>query len=197
MLGRNLSTFNLNAAQLEVVKTGLVDQALGNKPKVDLQVYAAKVGEMAQTRQATAARVEKEKGKAYADTIAKQPGAQRMSSGLIYIPIKEGKGESPKVTDVVKVHYHGTLVDGSVFDSSVERKEPAEFALNRVVPCWAEGLQKMKPGGKAKLVCPASLAYGEAPRPKIPSGSTLIFEVELLEIKSSSQDGKALPDSKH
>ena len=94
-----------------------------------------------------------------------------------------GTGDSPKDTDTVKVHYHGTLRDGTVFDSSVERGTPAQFPLNRVIPCWTEGVQKMKVGGKGRLTCPASIAYGDrgAP-PKIKPGAALAFEVELLEI---------------
>ena len=97
---------------------------------------------------------------------------------------REGTGRSPTATDVVKVHYHGTFTDGKVFDSSVQRGEPTSFPLNRVIPCWTQGLQQMKVGGKAKLTCPPGLAYGErgAP-PTIPPNSTLIFEVELLAIQ--------------
>ena len=106
--------------------------------------------------------------------------------------IKPGTGPSPKATDKVKVHYHGTLTDGTVFDSSVQRKEPATFPLNGVIPCWTEGVQLMKVGGKSRLVCPADLAYGDrgAP-PKIKPGATLVFEVELLEIVPSSHAGLA------
>jgi FKBP-type peptidyl-prolyl cis-trans isomerase FkpA len=97
---------------------------------------------------------------------------------------REGTGRSPSATDIVKVHYHGTLSDGKVFDSSVQRGEPASFPLNRVIPCWTEGLQKMKVGGKAKLTCPPGIAYGArgAP-PTIPPNATLTFEVELLAIQ--------------
>lgn len=105
-------------------------------------------------------------------------------SGLVITHLVEGSGPSPKATDVVVVHYHGTFPDGRVFDSSVERGEPATFPLNRVIPCWTQGLTQMKVGGKAKLVCPPELAYGArgAP-PKIPPNATLEFEVELLGIK--------------
>jgi FKBP-type peptidyl-prolyl cis-trans isomerase FkpA len=103
---------------------------------------------------------------------------------MVYIPVAAGTGASPKATDTVNVHYHGTLRDGSVFDSSVDRGEPISFPLNGVIPCWTEGLQKMKVGGKAKLVCPSDIAYGDGGRPpQIPGGATLVFEVELLEVK--------------
>ncbi len=103
---------------------------------------------------------------------------------LVVVHEREGSGRSPSATDVVKVHYHGTLTDGKVFDSSVQRGEPASFPLNRVIPCWTQGVQQMKVGGKAKLTCPPGLAYGErgAP-PTVPPNSTLTFEVELLAIE--------------
>ena len=184
MLGRNLTNFNLKPEELEIVKAGLADQATGAKPQVDLQTWGPKVNEMARTRQTAAAQGQKDKGKAFAEKAAKEKGAETTASGMVFVPIKEGQGESPKPTDIVKVHYHGTLIDGVVFDSSVERKEPAEFPLNRVVPCWTEGVQKLKVGGKAKLVCPSTIAYGDMGRPpKIPGGATLVFEIELLEIK--------------
>lgn len=116
--------------------------------------------------------------------IAVSAGAADQSpSGLVIEHLKEGTGPSPKATSVVRVHYHGTFEDGRVFDSSVQRGKPATFPLNRVIPCWTEGLQKMKVGGKAKLTCPAKIAYGARGRPpKIPPNTTLYFEVELLEI---------------
>jgi len=106
-------------------------------------------------------------------------------SGLVYESIKEGSGASPSATDVVKVHYRGTFPDsGREFDSSYKRGEPTEFPLNRVIPCWTEGVQMMKPGGKAKLTCPASIAYGErGAGGVIPPNATLIFEVELISVK--------------
>jgi FKBP-type peptidyl-prolyl cis-trans isomerase FkpA len=111
------------------------------------------------------------------------PGATRTSSGLVYRELTPGTGASPKVTDTVKVHYRGTLVDGTEFDSSYKRNEPAQFPLNRVIPCWTEGVQKMKVGGKSQLVCPSSIAYGDGGSPPvIPGGATLIFEIELLGI---------------
>jgi FKBP-type peptidyl-prolyl cis-trans isomerase FkpA len=121
--------------------------------------------------------------KAYLEKAAAMPGATRTSSGLVYRELTPGSGASPKVTDTVKVHYRGTLVDGTEFDSSYKRNEPAQFPLNRVIPCWTEGVQKMKVGGKSQLVCPSSIAYGDAGSPPvIPGGATLIFEIELLGI---------------
>ncbi len=118
------------------------------------------------------------------DAAAKEKGAVKTGSGLVYLSLKEGTGPSPTAKDTVKVHYEGKLPDGKVFDSSYQRGEPAEFPLNRVIPCWTEGVQKMKVGGTAKLTCPSAIAYGAggAP-PTIPPYATLIFKVELLEVK--------------
>ncbi|HEX5230088.1 MAG TPA: FKBP-type peptidyl-prolyl cis-trans isomerase [Bryobacteraceae bacterium] len=120
---------------------------------------------------------------AYLEKAASQPGAVKTASGLIYREIRPGSGGSPGPTDVVTVNYRGTLVNGTEFDSSYKRNEPAQFPLNQVIPCWTEGVQKMKVGGKSELVCPASIAYGEqGSPPTIPGGATLIFEIELLRI---------------
>jgi FKBP-type peptidyl-prolyl cis-trans isomerase FkpA len=103
----------------------------------------------------------------------------------VYKTMTAGTGASPKASDTVKVHYHGTMPDGRVFDSSVQRGEPVEFALNQVIPCWTEGVQKMKVGEKARFVCPPEIAYGAGGTPDgtIPPGATLVFEVELIGIK--------------
>ena len=114
---------------------------------------------------------------------AMEAGASVSKSGLIYKSLNEGTGASPIATDLVKVHYRGTFPDGREFDSSYKRGKPAEFPLNRVIPCWTEGLQRMKVGGKAKLTCPPSIAYGErGAGGAIPPNATLIFEVELLSV---------------
>ena len=119
-------------------------------------------------------------GKAAAET-----GAIKTDSGMVYRSLTEGKGASPKATDIVQVHYKGTFPDGKEFDSSYKRGQPTEFPLNRVIKCWTEGVQRMKVGGKAKLTCPPSLAYGEkGAGGVIPPNATLQFEVELISIKS-------------
>ncbi len=112
------------------------------------------------------------------------PAPPAASEGLEIEHVVEGSGPSPKPTDVVEVHYHGTFPDGGVFDSSVDRGQPARFPLNRVIPCWTQGVTQMKVGGKAKLICPPNVAYGPrgAP-PRIPPNATLHFEVELLSIQ--------------
>ena len=114
---------------------------------------------------------------------AKEEGAVVTASGLVYRQLQEGKGESPRATDMVRVHYRGTFPDGKEFDSSYKRGQPADFPLNGVIPCWTEGVPMIKTGGKARLICPSDIAYGDEGRPPtIPGGATLIFEVELLEI---------------
>jgi FKBP-type peptidyl-prolyl cis-trans isomerase FkpA len=121
---------------------------------------------------------------AAAAAAAKEPGAQVTPSGLVYRSLTEGKGASPTATDVVKVHYKGTLPDGTEFDSSYKRGEPASFPLNRVIKCWTEGVGMMKPGGKAKLTCPPEIAYGaRGAGGVIPPNATLHFEVELQAIQ--------------
>lgn len=117
------------------------------------------------------------------DAAAKEAGALVTKSGLVYRVLKEGGGASPGATDTVKVHYKGTFPDGKEFDSSYSRGTPIEFPLNRVIPCWTEGVQRMKLGGKAKLTCPSQIAYGErGAGGVIPPNATLVFEVELLGI---------------
>lgn len=114
-------------------------------------------------------------------TAAKEPGAVVTPSGLVYRSLKDGKGASPVASDKVKVHYRGVLANGTEFDSSYKRQEPAEFPLAGVIPCWTEGVQKMKVGGKARLTCPASIAYGSrGAGGLIPPDATLQFEIELL-----------------
>jgi FKBP-type peptidyl-prolyl cis-trans isomerase FkpA len=183
VLSRSLGQFNLTATELELVTAGLADGVLQREPKVDLQAYAQKLQALQTARAQATSAAEKKVGEAFADKAAAEKGATKTTSGLVMTTVKEGTGASPKATDTVKVHYHGTLTDGAVFDSSVQRGEPATFALNQVIPCWTEALQKMKVGGKSRLVCPATLAYGDrgAP-PRIKPGSTLVFDVELIDI---------------
>ncbi len=183
-LGPQLAPFNLSAAELDIVKAGMTDAVLGKDKKVELKEFMPKVQQLAQSRAAAVAAQEKKAGQAFLDKAAAEKGATKTASGLIYSEITPGKGEQPKATDKVKVHYKGTLTDGTVFDSSIDRGAPATFPLNGVIKCWTEGVQLMKVGGKSKLVCPSDIAYGDhGSPPKIKPGATLVFEVELLEIE--------------
>ena len=179
----SLASFTLSAAELDLVKAGLTDGVLNRQRQVDLQAYGIKIQELQRSRASVVAAAEQKAGQAVLDKAATEKGATKTASGLVIVPIKPGTGASPKASDRVKVHYHGTLADGAVFDSSVQRGEPATFPLSGVIPCWTEGLQLMKVGGKSRLVCPAALAYGDrGSPPRIKPGATLSFEVELLEI---------------
>jgi FKBP-type peptidyl-prolyl cis-trans isomerase FkpA len=188
VLSNNLATFALSHEELEIVKEGLSDGVLGKDKKVPLETFGPKIQDLAKARGQKAAAAEKEKSKDFLEKAAKEKGANRTSSGLVYSEIKPGDGESPKATDTVKVHYHGTLTDGTVFDSSVQRGEPISFPLRGVIPCWTEGVQMMKVGGKSKLICPSDIAYGDrGSPPKIKPGATLVFEVELLGIEKTDK----------
>jgi FKBP-type peptidyl-prolyl cis-trans isomerase FkpA len=178
---RSLGQFDLSPNELEMVKQAMTDAA-AKKPAVDLQTWGPKIDGLGEARSSRIAERERAASKAYLDKAAMEPGAIKTETGLIYKELQPGTGPSPKSTDTVRVNYRGTLVDGTEFDSSYSRNEPAEFGLNHVIPCWTEGLQKMKVGGKAQLVCPSELAYGDKGRPSIPGNSALIFEVELLGI---------------
>jgi FKBP-type peptidyl-prolyl cis-trans isomerase FkpA len=189
ILGKNaVGPLKCSPAELEILQRGLVDAATGKTPAVPLETYGPKVQAFAQARMAAAmqstAGPAKDKGKAFVEQAAKESGAVKTPTGLVFQSLTPGKGKSPTAADTVKVHYRGTLIDGTEFDSSLKRGQPVEFPLSNVVPCWTEGLQLMKVGGKAKLVCPAELAYGDRGQGSIPPGATLVFEVELLDVKS-------------
>ncbi len=143
--------------------------------------------ELAQARQQIVIEKVRKEGAAYLEQAAKLPGAKKTASGIVYVEEQAGTGASPKPTDKIKIHYHGTTTDGTVFDSSVERGTPAEWVLDSMIPCWVEGVQLMKVGGKARLVCPPNLAYGDrgAP-PVIKPGATLTFQLELIDIVASA-----------
>lgn len=183
MLWKNLQSFDLTADEIAIVQQGLSAAAAGTAPEPDLAAMSPKIDAFRRGRMEKRAAAEKERGRVFVEQQAALPGAVRSESGMVYLETAAGSGDSPVAEDTVKVHYRGTLVDGTEFDSSYKREQPAEFPLGRVIKCWTEGLQKMKPGGKATLVCPSDIAYGDRGRPSIPPGATLVFEVELLEVK--------------
>lgn len=182
VIARQLSVFSLTPDELEMIKQGLTDAVTGKKLLVDEGKYTAKVQELATARRNAQGEKLTAEAKTYVENAAKEKGAVKSTSGMIYIPIKEGNGAAPQATDKVKVNYRGTLVNGQEFDSSYKRGQAAEFPLNQVIPCWTEGVQKMKAGGKAKLICPSEIAYGKAGSGSIPPNATLVFEIELLDV---------------
>jgi FKBP-type peptidyl-prolyl cis-trans isomerase FkpA/FKBP-type peptidyl-prolyl cis-trans isomerase FklB len=188
LMARDLGPLGLNEKELEMVATGLADAALGRDPQVDLQTYGPRIQTLAQARSDAAAAAEKTEAEKFVTQMAATKGATTTESGLVFIELKAGDGPSPTATDTVKVHYHGTLRDGTVFDSSVDRGEPISFPLGRVIPCWTEGLQLMKVGGKARLICPADIAYGDrGAGGQIKPGAALNFEVELIAIEPPAE----------
>jgi FKBP-type peptidyl-prolyl cis-trans isomerase FkpA len=184
----------LSEEDIAEVMKGLKDAAAGKELAVKLEEFGPKVEQLLNEKQAAKAEGEKKKGAEYAAKAAKEKGAQKTASGLIYLETLAGKGKSPVATDTVSVHYKGTTIDGVEFDSSYKRGQPTEFPLNGVIKCWTEGVAKMKVGGKAKLVCPSEIAYGDrGAGSQIPGGATLVFEVELIGIKDPAAQPK-VPD---
>jgi len=185
MAAQSIKDFQLSKDEAAWVVQGLQDALDKTAMDLDAAVFGPKLQTIAEARYKVALENEKAASQEYLEKAGKEKGARVTESGLIYTETAAGSGTQPGPTDTVKVHYHGTLRDGIVFDSSVMRGEPAEFPLNRVIPCWTEGVSMMKIGGKAKLVCPPEIAYGDrgAP-PMVPAGAALSFDVELLEIVS-------------
>jgi FKBP-type peptidyl-prolyl cis-trans isomerase len=182
-MSQNLAPLNLSTKELEFVQAGLADGVLAKSKRVDMQTYGPKISAFMQGRMAAGAATEKKASEGFLAKAATEKGAEKTASGLVYKETKAGNGDAPKATDTVKVHYAGKLTDGTEFDSSIKRGEPATFPLNGVIKCWTEGLQKMKVGGKATLTCPSDIAYGDQGRPPtIKPGATLVFDVELIEI---------------
>jgi len=182
---RNWEVLNLTNAEKDIMKKGIADALAGQKPLIPLGEYLPRLQSMGAARAPLAAAARAKKDKPVLDKAAKEKGAVVTANGLVYIPVQEGTGASPKSTDVVKMAYKGSLADGTEFDNSAKRPQVPEFPLDKVIPCWTEGAQKMKVGGKAKFVCPATLGYKDRGQPQggIPGGAVLVFEVELLEVK--------------
>ncbi len=193
MFGSRLTQLSMSDAEIDAMAQGLRDAAKNEKQKVDPMAYQQKIQEMFKARMEKQAADVKKKGTEAIEKFVKE-GATKTASGLAYKHLTEGTGPSPKETDVVKVHYHGTLLDGTVFDSSRERGQPVSFPLNRVIRGWTEGVQLMKVGGKTKFMIPSDLAYGDAGAPpKIKGGDTLTFEVELIAIEKGGEAAAAAP----
>jgi FKBP-type peptidyl-prolyl cis-trans isomerase FkpA len=183
LTGSRLQFMNLKPAEMKMVEQGFHDAATGAKPKANPEERQEAINKFAQTRSTAAADKEKSASKDFLAKAAQEKGAEKTPSGLIFRVLRPATGPSPKETDKVKVNYEGKLTNGTVFDSSYKRGQPAEFPLNGVIKCWTEGVQKMHVGEEAELVCPSDIAYGDHGHPPtIPGGATLVFKVELLGI---------------
>ncbi len=183
LISRNLETFSLSNAELKVVEQGLSDGA-SHHPALDAETYSPQIQTLQRTRTAAIDEKQKAAGQAYLDKAAALPGAQKTASGMVYIPVSEGKGAVPGPNDRISVTYEGKLIDGTVFDSSAKHGgQPVQMNVTGIIPCWTEAVQLMKVGGKGRIVCPASLAYGDrgAP-PTILPGATLDFSIDLLDV---------------
>jgi FKBP-type peptidyl-prolyl cis-trans isomerase len=183
LMSRGLENFQLTEAEFNTVRNGLTDSFHKRVLITDPDSYTAKLQTLQRERVAVLVQKQKAAGQAYLETAAKTAGATRTASGLLFVPVGEGAGAVPTRADRVRVNYEGKLIDGTVFDSSIKRGQPAVFNVGGVIPCWSEALMLMKVGGKSHVVCPAELAYGDrgAP-PRIPPGATLVFDIELLDI---------------
>jgi FKBP-type peptidyl-prolyl cis-trans isomerase len=184
VLNRQLSVFNLTPSEFQLVKQGFSDAGSGVAPAGDLDAYSKKINELAQSRRKAQGEKLAALNQDFLGKAAREKGALKSDSGLVYLSLKEGSGTGPGPADTVKVRYRGTLPDGKEFSSSFKKGEPIELKVDGAIKCWNEGLQRMKTGGKAKLVCPPETAYGETGAGDlIMPYATLVFEVELLEVK--------------
>lgn len=183
-VGEQVKALKLTPAELELLKKGFAASLAGQKPEYPVEQYMPKLQARAEATAKAAGDVERQKSVDFLAKAAAEPGMVKTDSGLLCRTVSAGSGASPKPTDVVAVHYRGTLIDGTEFDASAKHGGPATFRVNGVIPCWTEALQRMKVGGKAHVVCPSEIAYGDQVPPggPIPPGATLVFDIELLAI---------------
>lgn len=187
-LGKNFKDNNVefDADVLVMALKDVKDNKASKMTQEEMGKAMQKLQEMAQAKQGEVAETNKKKGEEYLAKNKTAANVKTTESGLQYVVEKEGEGKTPSDTDEVKVHYTGTLTDGTKFDSSVDRGQPAEFPVNGVIKGWTEALKLMKEGSKYKLTIPSDLAYGPMGRPGIPPNSVLLFDVELLEVKKTA-----------
>ena len=182
IVGRRLTEFQLSDEELEIVERGLRDVAMRRELFVNENFYRKRITKFAKERGALRLAMHKRASERFLERAGEAEGAVRTPAGVIVTELRPGRGGVPSARDVVRVHFHGRLYDGSVFDSSVERGEPELQNLARAGPCWRDGLQRMRVGGKSRIVCSSELAYGDKGTQTVPGGAAIVLEVELLEI---------------
>ncbi|MGB2578567.1 FKBP-type peptidyl-prolyl cis-trans isomerase [Elusimicrobium simillimum] len=186
LLGENLKTQLVieGEEEFKYIMQGMHNSIDGKPSQTNIEEYKALIIKRYEADAKKIAEKRRQEQAKYIVAARKERNTEEIKDGGILVQtITKGKGATPNAASTVKVHYQGTLIDGTVFDSSIARGEPIEFPLTGVIPCWTKGLQKMKVGGKAKLVCPAETAYGNRQIGAIPANSVLVFEVELLDVK--------------
>lgn len=191
VLARQVEVFDLTPAELRIVKRGLNDATKGRKPKVDFAVYSKKSQELAAVRREAHGKKLADKAAAFIEAAANEDGAVKSASGVVYLSLKDGEGERPAETETIKLHYRSLLIDDKEMDSTYKRGEPEEAKVNEFVKCLHEGVQLMKPGGRARLVCPPETALGKDGSWVVPTNSTLVYDVELVEVVGKSRVDKA------
>lgn len=196
LLSHNLDLFDLSEREFKQVLSGVADGYHHRAHLTDQQAALAHLMTLQNERQVRVVQREQAAGAAFIAKVAALSNARKTASGLVYLPIAEGAGATPRLRDRIKVQYTGKLIDGTVFDSTTERGEGASFAMTGVIPCWKEALQLMKAGGRARVLCPPELAYGDRGSPPIiRPGATLDFQIELLDViePPASSRGAVLP----
>lgn len=188
-IARSLAPFDLTSEELEIVKAGINDVISGKTPAVQLESYNIQIQGLARARLKAKADKVAAINKEFFEKAANENGAIKSSSGLVYLSLKEGSGLIPGPGDTISINYRGTLPDGKEFENTFKwDTPPRDLKINSVMKCWSEGIQKMRTGGKSKLSCPASLAYGENGYGNlVPPGVALAFEIELLDVRKEPQ----------
>jgi FKBP-type peptidyl-prolyl cis-trans isomerase FkpA len=181
-IGSNLEMLDLSEAEAEALVEGLKDTLAGEAEALDPGVYGEKVNQFTNERMQAAQVREQSASAGYLTEMAAEEGAITTESGLVYRELVAGDGVQPSAASSVRAHYTGTLRNGEVFDSSRERGQPLTISLNQVIPCWTEAIALMQEGGRSKITCPASIAYGERGSGSIPPGAVISFDVELIEV---------------
>ena len=185
LLGDNLKTQLIldNEDDYKAVSQGMRDSLLNKASQTKVEDYKPQIMQKYQDDARLLSQRREEKQKEYLTGFQKEKGVKVLDNGAMIKLSRAGKGKNPKADSTVTVHYTGTLIDGTKFDSSRDRGEAATFGLSQVIGCWTKAVQQMKPGARAKVVCPADTAYGNRPVGPIPPNSVLVFDIELLEVK--------------